>query len=379
MSFYKGTGKKLTTAEFNALAKEYGLEPAVLKAITVVEARASGFYADGTVICLYEPHIAFQQSSGAVQAALVKAGLAYKNWVSGNYPKTSFARIDKCAQIAGEEVAAKSTSWGLGQIMGFNHKRAGYATAVAMVKDFAQSEYNQLKGMLNFIKGSSTMMNAAKKRDWATFARLYNGPGYKTNKYDTKLANAYAAAVRGSKAASTVIVDGTIGRGDKGPKVKAVQEKLNALGFFLENIDSDFGRLTEDAVRKFEKAQGLKADGRLDLKEQAILNDLFKQHQAKEVKKAKAAKPAPVAPPKKPEPVKPEPAKPAEPIKTPIPSVTDKLITAEDKIKKELEAKQETLKKQTENLKKKVKPSPWAAIVHLLSLIFKPFLLKKKK
>jgi hypothetical protein len=35
------------------------------------------------------------------------------------------------------------------------------------------------------------MHAALKKQDWAAFAKAYNGPGYKANKYDTKLAEAY--------------------------------------------------------------------------------------------------------------------------------------------------------------------------------------------
>ena len=35
------------------------------------------------------------------------------------------------------------------------------------------------------------MFNALKKQDWNTFASLYNGSGYKQNKYDIKLQLAY--------------------------------------------------------------------------------------------------------------------------------------------------------------------------------------------
>ncbi|MEE8298899.1 MAG: N-acetylmuramidase domain-containing protein [Thermodesulfobacteriota bacterium] len=35
------------------------------------------------------------------------------------------------------------------------------------------------------------MVKILKKRDWANFARRYNGPGYKKNKYDEKLERAY--------------------------------------------------------------------------------------------------------------------------------------------------------------------------------------------
>ncbi|MFA7308428.1 MAG: N-acetylmuramidase domain-containing protein [Hyphomicrobium sp.] len=30
-----------------------------------------------------------------------------------------------------------------------------------------------------------------RNRQWAAFARRYNGPGYRKNRYDTLLANAY--------------------------------------------------------------------------------------------------------------------------------------------------------------------------------------------
>jgi len=37
----------------------------------------------------------------------------------------------------------------------------------------------------------AVMAEALRKKDWATFARRYNGPGYAKNSYDTKLKSAY--------------------------------------------------------------------------------------------------------------------------------------------------------------------------------------------
>jgi hypothetical protein len=42
-----------------------------------------------------------------------------------------------------------------------------------------------------FIK-SNKLDTHLRKHDWARFARGYNGPGYAENKYDEKLARAYA-------------------------------------------------------------------------------------------------------------------------------------------------------------------------------------------
>ena len=195
--FYIGPGSKLSAGDFARLASKHGIEEAKLRAVNEVEARGSGFTSAGAVVCLYEPHIAWKYTNGNVRVALEKEGLAYPKWLAGKYPKTSYARIDRCTAIAGAEVACLSTSWGLGQIMGFNHKACGFDTALEMVESFAQSEANQLEGMIRFISANRKMRDALQRGDWATFASLYNGPAYKQNKYDTKLAAAYARHRKG--------------------------------------------------------------------------------------------------------------------------------------------------------------------------------------
>lgn len=57
--------------------------------------------------------------------------------------------------------------------------------------------------------------------------------------------------------------DGEVGLRDKGPAVKRVQEWLNLQGYGLA-IDADFGRVSEDAVRRFQKARRLKVTGRVN-------------------------------------------------------------------------------------------------------------------
>jgi hypothetical protein len=44
--------------------------------------------------------------------------------------------------------------------------------------------------MANFIKSAGLLDNLQEK-DWAGFARGYNGPGYAKNSYDVKLELAY--------------------------------------------------------------------------------------------------------------------------------------------------------------------------------------------
>lgn len=51
-----------------------------------------------------------------------------------------------------------------------------------------------------------------------------------------------------------------VGRGDKGLAVRRVQEWLNLRGYGL-SIDGDFGRVTEDAVMRFQRAHRLRSTG----------------------------------------------------------------------------------------------------------------------
>ena len=96
------------------------------------------------------------------------------------------------AKKINEDAAYRATSFGLGQIMGFNHKVSGYASAKEMADDFSKGEINQLRGMMNFIKSQPKMFTALKTKDWETFARYYNGASYKKFSYDTKLKQTYS-------------------------------------------------------------------------------------------------------------------------------------------------------------------------------------------
>jgi lipoprotein-anchoring transpeptidase ErfK/SrfK len=55
--------------------------------------------------------------------------------------------------------------------------------------------------------------------------------------------------------------DGVLRPGEAGPAVLALQGRLAELGYWLGEPDGDYGRLTEQAVVAFQKAEGLSADG----------------------------------------------------------------------------------------------------------------------
>lgn len=53
----------------------------------------------------------------------------------------------------------------------------------------------------------------------------------------------------------------SIRNGSEGDAVRALQSRLKKLGYYSGNVDGDFGQGTEDAVKAFQRANGLNADG----------------------------------------------------------------------------------------------------------------------
>lgn len=186
---YKGAAKRLDDLDLPRIGATIGVGEDEIHAVLEVEAAGSGFDSQGRVKALYEPHVAWRLSKGATRDALVRAGLAYQSWGAKPYPKDSYPRILAAAAID-EEIALKATSWGLGQIMGFNHGAAGFPTVQAMVGAFAEDEERHLEGMIRFITVNG-LDDEIRRHDWAGFARGYNGAGYAKNKYDQKLAAAF--------------------------------------------------------------------------------------------------------------------------------------------------------------------------------------------
>ena len=66
--------------------------------------------------------------------------------------------------------------------------------------------------------------------------------------------------------------DGTLKRGDRGDAVVTLQKRLRELGYLTDTADGIFGDTTEEAIKKFQKAVGLSADGVAGATTQAKLN-----------------------------------------------------------------------------------------------------------
>jgi peptidoglycan hydrolase-like protein with peptidoglycan-binding domain len=106
--------------------------------------------------------------------------------------------------------------------------------------------------------------------------------------------------------------------GDSGPRVKELQTRLKALGYFDGSIGGNFSTRTSSAVKAFQKASGLKATGVASV---SLMEALFEDS-------APTPTPKPTATPKPtPKPTatpKPTPEPTAEPTPTPTPGITEK-------------------------------------------------------
>ncbi len=189
---FKGAAAKLELADLAMVAEEAGIELAALRAVVAVEAAGSGFDKEGRPKILFEPHIFWRLLDEEDREEARSEGLAYPKWGEQPYPKGSDAQYERLvdAMEYDQSAALKSASWGMGQIMGSNHNLAGYGDVETMVFACMDSEANQVRMMVSFIK-SAKLLTAIQNHDWAAFARGYNGPAYAKNAYDVKLAAAY--------------------------------------------------------------------------------------------------------------------------------------------------------------------------------------------
>lgn len=186
---FKGAAKRLDDIDLPKLGAELGVGEDELHAFIDVETRGTGFDDQGRPRILFERHKFYKYLPAAKRAAAVKAGLANK--APGGYGKDSdqYPKLLRAMAID-RRAALYACSWGLGQIMGFNHKLAGYDSVEDMIEAFKADEENHLKAAVAFIKNTG-LDDELRRHDWKGFAKGYNGVNYRINRYDERLAEAF--------------------------------------------------------------------------------------------------------------------------------------------------------------------------------------------
>jgi len=191
----KSDSKILTFSQINNFAEALEIEPAAMRAVIEVESSGGGFLPDGRPKVLFEGHIFWSliEAKGLKPRKLCKGNedILYPRWTKKHY-KGGTAEHDRLerAKSIHKEAALSSASWGMFQVMGFNY----YVTDYRNVTDFAAAQYlselEHLKAFIGFVK-TKDLLAHLRRRDWAKFARGYNGKSYKKNRYDERLETAY--------------------------------------------------------------------------------------------------------------------------------------------------------------------------------------------
>jgi hypothetical protein len=253
---------KQTQTQIREVASKYKIDPAALLAISEVESGGKPFVVINgrqEPIIRFEGHYFDRRLSGAKRDLARKQGLA-SPVVGGvknpNSQNDRWTLLDRASRID-HKAALESVSWGLGQVMGSHWEALGYGNVDDLVNTARSSVGGQVELMVKFII-KNNLKGAIDRRDWAAFARGYNGPAYAKNAYDKNMAKAYS---RYAVAKPPVVkTDGMLKMGSTGERVRAVQVLLRRAGFPVI-VDGDFGPTTDRAVRSFQKANKLKSDG----------------------------------------------------------------------------------------------------------------------
>ncbi|PWE56746.1 peptidoglycan-binding protein [Metarhizobium album] len=246
------------------IAKAHGYDPAALKAVVEVESAGKVFAnvkGRDEPLIRYEGHYFYKLVHPMMRDKAVREGLASPKAGGVKNPSNQAARWDLLERAAAldKQAAYESASWGAGQVMGSHWKKLGYSSVVDMVETARSGIEGQVELMVRFIKAFN-LSGALLRKDWAGFARGYNGPAYKTNAYDTKMKAAYERYAKGTSPITFNPSAGMLRLGSKGQGVREVQVLLTRAGFPTA-VDGDFGTGTDTALRRFQGANSLTADG----------------------------------------------------------------------------------------------------------------------
>ena len=157
--------------------------------------------------------------------------------------------------------------------MGSHWQWLGYGSVDALVAEARSGTAGQVALMVRYIKKAG-LVAALKEQDWIAFARTYNGPSFHKNRYDTKMADAFARWAKKLGKGNTIIKslpailpekveqtdDDRLMFGSRGRDVKVLQNALTKRGYVLV-ADGLFGLITDRVVRQFQRDHMIPENG----------------------------------------------------------------------------------------------------------------------
>lgn len=183
----------LTEEDFKEVAARLGVDVAAIKAVVEIEAGPAheGFAAPGKPLVNFDLAM-FRRFATRRDVNLAKYSKSHALvFASSRGSQERAHRRLEAAKSINHAAAIEGTFWGMFQIGGFNWKKCGAKSLDDFVERMSRSERDQLDMFADFISNAG-LLTSLKNKDWARFARGYNGPGYAKRGYHTRMAKAYA-------------------------------------------------------------------------------------------------------------------------------------------------------------------------------------------
>ncbi|MFL9966229.1 N-acetylmuramidase family protein [Paraburkholderia sediminicola] len=188
----------ISDAQLKNIALELRCEAASIRAMIEQEASGSAYLANGLPKIRYERHFFFRLSLPEKERAnYKKAKNPYPQFsdicfpILGGYGPEGLHQYERLVKAAAVdfEVALKSCSWGIFQIMGEYFKSCGCISVTEMVNANMTSVDKQAELFVSFLCNEKpVVIKGLKEKDWEKVAQGYNGkywrttnPGYAKN------------------------------------------------------------------------------------------------------------------------------------------------------------------------------------------------------
>jgi hypothetical protein len=243
---FRGTALPLQEEGLGEVIEKLRVGAPEVWAILTVETRGCGFLPDRRPIILFERHVFSRETDKQFDSS----DPDISNPEPGGYGlggAHQYGRLHR-AMAKNRRAAIRSSSWGIGQVMGFNAEISGYRDLDLFIASMIESEDHQLLGMAGEII-YNRLDRPLRNHDWTAFARGYNGSAYAKNHYDTRLAAAYNKYIRGPLPDLWV---------------RAAQVYLTYLGYNPGPVDGIMGRFTRSALHQFLAGHQLQVGDEVD-------------------------------------------------------------------------------------------------------------------
>lgn len=185
----------LTDADYQQVADRLGVEKAAIKAIVEIETGRihRGINPDGSTVINFDLPV-FRRAAARRGISLARhaSSVALQPVNAARYGSQQAAQHARLSAAAAIDTTAayESTFWGMFQIGGFNWRLCGASSLEDFARRMSRSEYDQLQLFANYMQNTG-LVKYLKNKNWAAFARIYNGPSYAARRYHTRIAEAY--------------------------------------------------------------------------------------------------------------------------------------------------------------------------------------------